>query len=420
MRASPSTRPPYAPAPRALRNAPSLRACHRTRRARLDGCLRASMMAKCLVCIAVMLLTCGDAGHHSIDKRCGAFRRAEGPVGNKSAASGNQCGQRRSGGDPIVLTPPGAHVGFSTFSDAFNRDDGDGIMVSLQLGPTNDRGHNTCAPRFHASATILRADASWQLYARTLDDAYFGYVWHPLDNRKAVDCCYYRDGASNQRINAAGQLYRCGAADAKAANATSAKAAIRVPPIICSGTGAGEDCIKRMLSEAKAHGCPQCDVPIIQSENEVVVLRHHPRGPVKDGLASLSARNKPWPTALVLAYRTQGALNTTQAVYAQLLSTGMLRRHQETFVNETLVLVMELPCTVHGRSVRDSGSRGTGAGLGLSVGPAVSMLKGLVRLGELAAFLDEAPRRPDLRHRHHQPSAKVQPRSGRGQTPPPP
>ena len=353
-------------------------------------------MAKCLSCIAVMILAYRGAGY----QRCGARLRG------KPSVSGKECGRRRhSGGGPIVLTPPGAHVGFSTFYDAFNRDDGDGIMVNLQLHPSRDGYHNTCAPNFDASATILRADASWQLYARSLDDAYFGYVWHPLDNRKALDCCYYRDGASNFRRNATGRLDRCAVSDAKAAKIEVTAAALRVPPVLCNGTGAGEDCIDRILSEAKSHGCPQCrDTAIMlseNSENEAVVLRHQlRRPPVEVGLASLSARNKPWPVALVLAYRTQGALNTTQAVSAQLLSTGMLRRHQETFVNETLVLVMELPCAGgFGRSVRghSAGSRGPRAGVGRSLqGPAVSMLKGVVRLDKLAAFL-EAPTSADAR-----------------------
>lgn len=247
-------------------------------------------------------------------------------------------------------------------------------MVSLDLGK-NDKHHNTRSPRLDASATILRTDASRQLFLSTLDEAYFGYVWRPQDNLKALDCCYYRDSASIVRTDlATGRHDGCGVVPR---GATALWERQIIPPLFCNGT-VGENCIKRMLSTAKAHGCPQCDAPF--SENEVVIIRGqmHTKN-VRDSLASLSARNKPWPVALVLTYSTQGALNTTQAVRAQLLSTGMLRRQQKTFANETLVLVIEQP---------HYGWSGEG---GAGVGRKISMLTGLVRLDELAAFL-KAPR----------------------------
>ena len=341
-------------------------------------------MAKCLVRIGILLLA--HDGHGRKHERGHDDKHNEHEHGHDDTQEHRP---------PIVLTPPGADTCLSTFSDAFNRDDSDGIMVSLDIGMGKDHKHHDTrsSPRLDASATILRTDASRQLLLSTLDEAYFGYVWRPQDNLKALDCCYYRDGATVARTDlATGRHDGCGVVPRGAAKVLSAAQWERqiIPPIFCNGT-VGENCIKRMLSAAKAHGCPQCDAPL--SENEVVILRGQIQsGKVRDSLASLSARNKPWPVALVLTYSTQGALNTTQAVRAQLLSTGMLRRQQETFANETLVLVIEQP---------HYGWSGEG---GAGVGRKISMLTGLVRLDELAAFL-KAPR--GVARRRPAPSCRV-------------
>ena len=77
--------------------------------------------------------------------------------------------------------------------------------------------------------------------------------------------------------------------------------------------GAPEQRARRYLADTARITLYSTRTPF--SENEVVVLRGQIQTEkVRDSLASLSARSKPWPVALVLAYSTQGALNTTQAV----------------------------------------------------------------------------------------------------------
>ena len=92
-------------------------------------------------------------------------------------------------------------------------------------------------------------------------------------------------------------------------------------------------------------------------ENEVVIMRSRGYGNVGSALRRLSERNKPWPTALVLAYvppyehgnwsqpgrrpasshPPPSGINGS-AIAAQLSGTGMLDNFQSTFADDTLVV----------------------------------------------------------------------------------
>ena len=222
-----------------------------------------------------------------------------------------------------------------------------------------------------ASASILRADASWQLLIKSTHEVYFGYAWLPRDNLKAIDCCYYHDAGTHGRHNVTtGDRDRCGVrvkkCDAEACRAKS------LPPFICNETGStgGDNCIERMLGAAKKeYACPK----YCSSENEVVLFREKMNAfsHIEDALSSLTAHNKPWPVALVLAYIQGELLNTTKAVRLQLLSSGALQKQRAVFANDTAVLVIKQVTRTKMRHAKT----------------APKLLQAIVRLDELEAFL---------------------------------
>lgn len=262
----------------------------------------------------------------------------------------------------IVLNRRGIHINLDNFSKAFWNTQGDGIMVSIEIG--HSAHHNTGPPLMDASATILRSDASWQLMLPHEEDVYFGYVWAPQDNLRALDCCYYMDGGTNSRVNAMGQMDRC----------YDDPSVWHGPPVMCERDDieisfpAHNGCISLMLETAKQHSCPHC-----WAENEAVMLRYAYEQPIQTALDDLSMHTKPWPVALVLSY-VACSVSSGSEVAAKLRNSLMLRRREDTFAAQTLVLVVEQQQVTWSRKNTN-----------FIVPP---RFVGLVRLDRLVEFLD--------------------------------
>ena len=247
----------------------------------------------------------------------------------EAAASTNVHDDRPApGSEKIALDAKGAAL--ETYVDAYCSDSGRGVLVTLDLGPSDDH-HNAGGPRMDGSATLLREDAAWELFLLDVKDAYFGCVWHPGDNLAVADCCYYRDGHSNQR-RSHGQMDRCGGND---------KAAYRICSRNRSSGSGSDDCIERMIERLQDNGCPQARG--CEFENEIVTIRHQgAEVSAREALATLSTLGKPLPAGLVLAYVPSAFANNPSALVAQLNATGMIREHEAVFAADTPVLILEL------------------------------------------------------------------------------